>query len=299
MIYDCFIFNDELDLLELRLTFLENITDRFVLVESARTLSGSPKPLYYESNKERFTRFQHKIIHVITPVNDLPAWEYEWFQRNGIKKGLEQCSDTDIIFISDADEIVNIKEILSFQDEFPALIEIPMYYYFMDIRTNARFFVNLVAPWSFLKNKDIGERYNKYATWTTNRITADECNTGWHFSYLYGYDIPKYQEKISSFSHQEFNTAYYLDTARIKRCIQLRIDLFERPSMNLKLEDTRLGPLIPFTRETPLEELLSKKNPVSFSPGNILFVLHKKYYRKIKYRLQQLFTPKDPGTAGR
>ena len=39
-IYDCFIFNDELDLLELRLKFLEDTVDYFVLVESERTLSG-------------------------------------------------------------------------------------------------------------------------------------------------------------------------------------------------------------------------------------------------------------------
>ena len=36
MIYDGFIFNDELDLLQLRLSFLDKVVDKFVLVESAR-----------------------------------------------------------------------------------------------------------------------------------------------------------------------------------------------------------------------------------------------------------------------
>ncbi len=37
MIYDCFAFFNEMDLLEIRLNTLNDVVDRFVLVEATRT----------------------------------------------------------------------------------------------------------------------------------------------------------------------------------------------------------------------------------------------------------------------
>jgi beta-1,4-mannosyl-glycoprotein beta-1,4-N-acetylglucosaminyltransferase len=290
-VYDCFIFNDELDLLETRLKYLDNITDHFVLVESARTLSGNIKPLHYEANKDRFAAFHHKIIHLVAPVNDMKAWDYEFFQRNYIKKGLEQCKEDDLIFISDADEIIDIKAILSIADpQQPALIELPMNYYFLNVSTNASFFVNLVAPWSFIKDKDLGFRYKNYPTLTDNRITTKQVHTGWHFSYLYGWDIGKYQEKIRSFSHQEYHTAYFLDEKRIERCLQFGIDIFERPFMQLRIDDTGMPAILPFLPSQAKDRLIHRgssfKKMRSFS--DILFILRRKFYQKAKYRLRKL-----------
>ena len=57
MVIDAFPFNDELDMLELRLGTLDAVVDYFVLVESPRTFSGMPKPLYYAENKDRFAKW--------------------------------------------------------------------------------------------------------------------------------------------------------------------------------------------------------------------------------------------------
>jgi beta-1,4-mannosyl-glycoprotein beta-1,4-N-acetylglucosaminyltransferase len=65
-VFDSFIFFNELDLLELRLNILNDVVDYFVLTESPWTVSGNPKPLYYQENKDRFEKFNHKIIHNIT-----------------------------------------------------------------------------------------------------------------------------------------------------------------------------------------------------------------------------------------
>ena len=46
MIYDCFIFFNELDLLKIRFKLLDDLVDKFVLTESTLTFSGKPKPLY-------------------------------------------------------------------------------------------------------------------------------------------------------------------------------------------------------------------------------------------------------------
>ena len=118
-IIDCFIFNNELDLLNYRLSILNDFVDYFVLVESTHTFTGIPKQLFYNENKDIYKEFNQKIIHVI--IEDLPfkmpnininkqeQWKNEYHQRNCLKRGLniimEQLNDNDIILSSDLDEI--------------------------------------------------------------------------------------------------------------------------------------------------------------------------------------------------
>ena len=114
-IYDCFTFNNELDLLELRLNILNDKVDFFVLVEASKTHSGEDKDLIFERNKKRFDRFLDKIIHI--KIDDMPElingnrWILENFQRNAIMRGLSDCKDDDVVIISDLDEIPNLKQI--------------------------------------------------------------------------------------------------------------------------------------------------------------------------------------------
>jgi len=292
MIYDCFIFNDELELLQLRLRLLNNVADRFVLVESERTLAGNPKPLHFSNNKKQFDPFLARIIHVVAPFNNLPAWEYEYFLRNNIKTALTGCNPDDIIVISDADEMVNLEAVLSIPRlQLPAIAELPMNYYFFNQRTNANFRVNLIAPWSFLADKDLGPRNEQYPAYAKTIISSKTICTGWHFSYLYGFDIEKYQQKIKAFSHQELNTPFYLNPGRIRRCVLLGIDVFERPQMRLWIDNRHVQPLLPLMEELGLTKYL--KPPSSWrdylSVKNIWFILHSKYYRRVKHYIKQFF----------
>ena len=65
MIYDCFVFNDELELLEMRLMELYHIVDKFVLCEREHTFTGKPKPLHYADNREMFKPWADKIVHLV------------------------------------------------------------------------------------------------------------------------------------------------------------------------------------------------------------------------------------------
>src|ERR1022692_3538362 len=84
MIYDCFTFFDELELLELRLHELGDVVDKFVWVEATKTHSNKSKPLHYQENRVLFQAFHDQIIHVV--VDDMPdsndSWVLENFQRN-------------------------------------------------------------------------------------------------------------------------------------------------------------------------------------------------------------------------
>jgi len=61
-IYDTFLFFNELDLLEIRLTMLYPHVDYFVISECDYTFSGKQKPFYFDENKEKFSKFMDKII---------------------------------------------------------------------------------------------------------------------------------------------------------------------------------------------------------------------------------------------
>jgi hypothetical protein len=53
MVYDCFIFFNELDLLEIRLNELNNVVDKFVIIEANKTFQNNHKPYYFEENKAK------------------------------------------------------------------------------------------------------------------------------------------------------------------------------------------------------------------------------------------------------
>ena len=55
-LFDCFVFFNELDILEIRLNTLDPLVDYFVLVESTHTFTGQDKPLHFEPNKTPFAR---------------------------------------------------------------------------------------------------------------------------------------------------------------------------------------------------------------------------------------------------
>ena len=124
MIYDCFTFFNELDLLEIRLNTLDKVVDKFVLVESIYTFQNNNKELFFDNNKSRFLKFKDKIIHIV--VEELPdnltgdyydSWKIEYYQRNAISIGLKSAKLNDVIIISDLDEIPKPELILKYANK--------------------------------------------------------------------------------------------------------------------------------------------------------------------------------------
>jgi beta-1,4-mannosyl-glycoprotein beta-1,4-N-acetylglucosaminyltransferase len=108
-VYDCFMFNNELEVLEIRLNEMSPYVDYFVLVEWNRGHRKSNlKPFYFEENKHKFEKFLPKIIHIkldeVIETDD--PWVRENYHRNQIMRGLVNCSPEDVILISDADEFI-------------------------------------------------------------------------------------------------------------------------------------------------------------------------------------------------
>jgi beta-1,4-mannosyl-glycoprotein beta-1,4-N-acetylglucosaminyltransferase len=112
MLVDSFMFYNELDVLELRLTVLDEYVDLFVIVESELNHVGTTKELFFQKNKERFAKWLNKIEHVIVTAEESPKDENPWcrekYQRNCISRGLTNVPKDAVIMISDVDEIPNL-----------------------------------------------------------------------------------------------------------------------------------------------------------------------------------------------
>lgn len=137
MLVDTFMFYNEYDILELRLEILDKYVDKFVLVEAEVNHVGGPKELFFQNNKERYSKWLHKIEHVIVTADEAPKdtnpWSREKFQRECIVRGLGDVPKESIVMVSDVDEIPNL-EIIPWEN-LPHLItsvHMWMFHYSLD-----------------------------------------------------------------------------------------------------------------------------------------------------------------------
>jgi hypothetical protein len=232
-VYDCFIFFNELDLLELRFREMGDYVDYFVLVEAAATHQGNPKPLYFLENRDRFREFHAKIIHVI--VEDLPvsddAMKNEKFHRNCILRGLTGCTEHDIIIVGDVDEITRREAVDYYKNHRLGDIrklDQKFFYYYLNYLADAPWRLAFMASYGALRDQDLGRLRNTKVS--SRKLLA---HAGWHFSYLGGID--SIIKKLEAFCHADLNTAQYKDRAWLERCLEQGEDLFGRPNLHFKL----------------------------------------------------------------
>ncbi|WP_168204839.1 glycosyltransferase [Noviherbaspirillum sp. UKPF54] len=240
MIYDAFLFFNELELLRLRLQLLDGVVDKFVLVESTLTHQGKEKPLYFDQNKKDFVQYADKIIHVIVddPIErygEVPVYRY---QRDAISRGLQDCKHGDLILISDLDEIPSPAKVR----EYSATNEIVLfkqrlYYYFFNCYCAG--IPDL--PWSCLVPfsrftspqalRDLVVSVQGNVLGTGKYPDSPEVKFveggGWHFSYFGG--VERVITKIESFADSEFNRDEFKDRETILQRMLSGSDLYGRP----------------------------------------------------------------------
>lgn len=227
MIIDCFIFFNEIDLLEIRLEELNPVVDKFVLIEANKTFAGRKKPLYFQEHKHLFEKYIHKIVY--NAVNMPPVifgnrGALEAYQRNNIQKALTGCNakDSDIILISDADEIPKAKKIraaVKLLDSNDYVIFNQRYYkYYLNWVHKETFWCGTVAckyralkdalpndiRWASKRGRGFSIKQRagllkKYADINYPHIP----DGGWHLSFLGGYDSVLYRKQ--NFSHLEYD----------------------------------------------------------------------------------------------
>jgi beta-1,4-mannosyl-glycoprotein beta-1,4-N-acetylglucosaminyltransferase len=242
-VYDCFIFYNELDLLDLRLQILGDVVDYFVIAEGNQTFSGMPKPLYYAENMRRYESFNDRILHVVRkyPVADVNPWVREEMLRNSLADPLKQrAEDHDVVLISDIDEMARPQVIQHYKDtgnEHVYLLQFEFFYYYLNNRKAEDWPGSVMGRWRDLKSLTPQQ-------WRERRGTIPYVQkSGWHFSYLG--DPKQIARKIATFAHQEYNTPYWTDPKRIDACLRENKDLFQRPNPREQLTPIPLDDTFP------------------------------------------------------
>ena len=201
MRFDCFPFHKEFDVLECRLTELEDVPDLMhVLVEADVTHGGNtPKPLYFsEYEGDRFDRWKDRIHVVKASVlpEEVNAWSREHAQREWIRKGLEELGvkPDDIVFQSDVDEIPTADVVAYARPRGFVVCEQRLHCFAVDWLHPTPWRGTVCARYS-----DIGQM----AAMRDARLTAPLIlpGAGWHLSWLGGPEVA--QAKMNAFCHPE------------------------------------------------------------------------------------------------
>lgn len=258
-VFDGFTFDDELDLLRVRMQLLSGVVFRFVVVEASLTHAGLPKPFHFRDNRALFAEFDAQVLHVA--LDSLPQeadaclpgnascsysahWQREGSQRNAIMAAVERycaqeaashdaCRADDIVLVSDVDELPRpaaVKQLQQCQGfTFPVALHMRMHYYtlnsvWLDDDGNP-------WPWSHAKAAPLSllrqPQHSPYALRLNNPPPAMAISdAGWHLSYFGG--VAMIQKKIRHLAHQENNRPEVLDEGHVLRCITHHADLFDR-----------------------------------------------------------------------
>ncbi len=239
-IYDCVMYFDEDLNLDLRFNILDKYVDKFIVVEATRNHAGEEKKLNFDIKK--FKRFENKINYLV--VDDIPkevkkykkGWSSNFFRenfnRNAISRALTECSPNDLIIISDADEIPNLKVLEQTKIKKFAIFKQRSFVYKL----------NLLYEEDWLGSSICYKKYLKSPQWLRNKRflrrgffrkfffkTQIINKGGWHFSFLK--DPENIVKKINAYAHSEYKNHTNVDV--IKKHINEKT-YFIHPDRKLK-----------------------------------------------------------------
>tara|TARA_R110001592_G_scaffold317062_2_gene593734 strand:+ start:11702 stop:12568 length:867 start_codon:yes stop_codon:yes gene_type:complete len=254
-IYDTFMFFNEFDLLEVRLEYLYDLVDKFVITEADITQSGEKKPLYFQENRERYSKWEDKIIYnkvtnvprdftlrdrddntnkILNYMSDYKfyphdVWRYdnETYQKECILLALTECDDNDLILFSDLDEIPRkdvIKKLTSvdFPSDTHITLQQTMCQYYVNVKKDEIWHGTTVFPYSLVKDFSCGLNTTRCADGIERGVKM--ADSGWHLTFLGG--IEKIKEKIRAYGHQEFNNDFILNN--VEDNVKNNRDIFYR-----------------------------------------------------------------------
>jgi len=201
-VIDAITYNNERELLEIRLNILDKYVDKFVILEADKTFSGKKKPLYFEQDIDLFQKWAHKIEYfVLEDWKDEKIWEMarnspnteygkgakHWLQEFYIKEHLQDClvsldlNDDDLVYIGDVDEIWNPEQ---FKSPILAKLKLKVYSYYLNNRSNEEFWGTIVGHYKDFKGKCLNHL-------RTNDLPRTQEEFGWHFTSIGGYEKVK------------------------------------------------------------------------------------------------------------
>jgi beta-1,4-mannosyl-glycoprotein beta-1,4-N-acetylglucosaminyltransferase len=230
MIFDCFTFFNELELLEIRLHEMNEVADYFVIVEATKTHQGDPKPLYFDKHANRFQQWLPKIRHIVVDFPDnLDAagspglqpgitWARERYQRDQIMRGLT-CTDSDIIIISDLDEIPSAEGVKKYKPEYGiCYFEMMCFFYYLNCH---------VGMWTHAKIMPYRALKVNTPSYIRNVIKGAQWPNGggWHYSYMGGPE--RVVQKFNAFAHVEYKN--FMGVEQLRKLMDAGLSIIGDP----------------------------------------------------------------------
>ena len=243
MIVDAFIFFNEKELVELRVKYLNDIVDYFLIIEADVTHTGKEKKWNFpEILNTSLKEFSNKIYYHQMKVDLKKAeaekspnykggtwgrsWRVDTMQRNFLKEAYNKLpSSNDIIIISDLDEIPS-KDKISFIKSCDLKVIAPVTF------NHALFYLDCnyltLERWlgSIVITKELMDKYEPQVFRDLRNRISHFNDAGWSFTSFGG--VKKVREKLEAFCHEEYNKEKYKNEAHINKCIETGSDLFYR-----------------------------------------------------------------------
>jgi beta-1,4-mannosyl-glycoprotein beta-1,4-N-acetylglucosaminyltransferase len=241
-IVDMFLYDGEVEALEMRVEEYGRLADEILVVESAYTFTGNAKPSYIHTIPIRyFYRNRLRFLNVSIPLHDFDG-AHEWWRwgftpefrrehriRQNAWAAMEAAihlDPGDIVIFSDADEILSRKMVwaLKYCDGFtlPAGFPVQLYYYSFTCKGG--------NPWTIPVLKFVGEGMAVDARIRNLPMHPGFSHAnpvGWHCSWCF----ERYEDfirKVESYSHTEHNKERYKERDWIQAAARDCRDLFER-----------------------------------------------------------------------
>lgn len=269
---DCFLFFQELDLLEIRLRYLYDEIDQFVVIEASQAFSGEAKPFVFEEHEERFAPFSEKILyfkldefhhsfddvcnalrrkadsislHILGILetqshfdrNDL-HWVLDQYHRECLLYPIEKIAKLDdLIFFSDLDELPSTSAIQRAGEvSKPGTLSVLVcdeFDYFLNWFNFRGWPGAIVGRWADIRTRSLNDLRRLVRASDASFKGQRIERGGYHFTSCGGLDA--LQRKIESWGHQEFNTS--LVKSRLQTNIRYGRDVFFRGGRALRHVD--------------------------------------------------------------
>ena len=210
VIVDCFLFNDEFDMLHARLEELGGVVDAFIAIEADHTMAGEPKPYWLSAGRGLLDQSTDLAVLRVETANALAegfsqegnwvdprfrdAWARETKQRNAADDYIRGLPADTIVLMGDVDEIPRRSVVENFNGPPSCLMMVPMVY-------STKYCLNGLWHGSYIAK--VGEIRPRSSTEAriSRSMFPKILDAGWHLSW---FGSPEDRvRKIHSFSHRE------------------------------------------------------------------------------------------------
>lgn len=190
MIVDAFMFNDEFEMLDIRLKIMNNKVDRFIILEGNKTWSGIDKEYHLSNNLDRYVEYKDKIKVIKLKIpKDYKDWKCENYSRESLQIEIDKLNDNDIIIHSDLDEILNPEKIDSLlelleTENKPVNCRCSMYAYSFDRKLRRDWYGPVIAKKYMFENPQKLYKGNNHKRKDRSHCCRVHENVGWHWTWI-------------------------------------------------------------------------------------------------------------------